>query len=63
MFIIMVGFFSGIMALPSSKVKKIADDILSLNDEILSVSLRDWSGNILAAKSRESFGKRFFWSQ
>ena len=48
------------MALLPGEAEKIAYDILSLNDEILSVSLRDWRGNFLAAKSRESFGKRFF---
>ncbi len=55
----MVGFFSCIMALPQSKVKKIADDILSSNEKILSISVIEWSGNILAVKSRESFRKRF----
>jgi hypothetical protein len=59
MFIIMVGFFSCIMVLPPSKVEKIADDILSSNEEIFSVSVIDWSGNILAVKSKESFRKRF----
>jgi hypothetical protein len=62
MFIIMVSFFLYViyMALiDSSKAEKIADDILSLNDKILSVSLRDWRGNFLAVKSRESFKERF----
>ncbi len=52
-------FLIYIMALNSRQAEKIADDILSLNDEILSVSLRDSRGNFLAAKSTESFGKRF----
>jgi hypothetical protein len=47
------------MALPLSKVEKIADDILSFNEEILSVSIIEWRGNILAVKSKESFRKRF----
>jgi hypothetical protein len=46
------------MALPLSKVEKIADDILSFNEEILSVSIIEWRGNILAVKSKESFRKR-----
>ncbi len=47
------------MALISSKAEKIADDVLSSNEEILSVSVIDWTGNILAVKSKESFKKRF----
>lgn len=34
--------------IPPSKAEKIADDILSLDDKILSVSIRDWSRNSLA---------------
>jgi hypothetical protein len=45
--------------IPPSKAEKIADDILSLDDKILSVSIRDWSGNSLAVKSREAFRQRF----
>jgi hypothetical protein len=48
------------MALVSSKAEKIVDAILSSNDEMLLISIRDWSGNILAVKYRESFTKRFF---
>ena len=42
------------------KAEKIVDAILSSNDKLLLVSIRDWSGNILAVKYRESFTKRFF---
>ena len=47
------------MALVSSKAEKIADAILSSNDKILLISIRDWNGNILAVKYREAFTKRF----
>jgi hypothetical protein len=43
----------------SSKAEKIANDILSSNDKILSVSIRDWTGNSLAVKSTEAFRQRF----
>jgi len=46
----------------SNKAEKIAQDILSLNDKkmtILSVSIRDWSGNSLAVKSTEAFRQLF----
>jgi hypothetical protein len=41
------------------KAEKIVDAILSSNDKILLVSIRGWSGNILAARSRDSFRERF----
>lgn len=47
------------MALVSSKAEKIVDSILSSNDEMLLISIRDWNGNILAVKYRDSFTKRF----
>ena len=47
------------MALVSSKAEKIVDSVLSSNDKILLISIRDWNGNILAVKYRESFTKRF----
>jgi hypothetical protein len=47
------------MALVSSKAEKIVDSILSSNDKLLLVSIRDWNGNILAVRYRESFTKRF----
>ncbi len=43
-----------------SRAEKIVDYILSSNDKILLVSIRGWSGNILAVKSRDSFRERFF---
>jgi hypothetical protein len=43
----------------SSTAEKISDDILSTNEEILALSIMDMRGNILAAKSKESFKKAF----
>jgi hypothetical protein len=43
----------------SSDAERISDDILSNNDEILSISIMDRRGNILAAKSKESFKQAF----
>ncbi len=43
----------------SSAAERISDDILSTNDEILSVSIIDMRGNILATKSREYFRQVF----
>ena len=40
-----------------NKAEKIVDGI---NDKILLVSIRGWSGNILTVKSRDSFTERFF---
>jgi hypothetical protein len=48
------------MVLVSDKAEKIVDAILSSDDRILLVSIRGWSGNILAAKARDSFRERFF---
>ncbi len=48
------------MVLVSDKAEKIVDAILSSNDKIMLVSIRGWSGNILAAKARDSFKERFF---
>jgi hypothetical protein len=48
------------MVLVPSKAEKIVDSILSSNDKILLVSIRGWSGNILAVKARDSFRERFF---
>lgn len=42
-----------------SEAERIAQDILSFTDEILSVSIIDKAGNILASKSRVSFMKKF----
>jgi hypothetical protein len=43
----------------SNAAENIADNILSTNDEILAISVIDKKGNILAAKSKESFKKAF----
>jgi hypothetical protein len=43
----------------SSEAERISDDILSANDEILAISIMDMKGNILAAKSKESFKEAF----
>lgn len=47
------------MIVTSSAAERIADDILSTNDEILAISVIDKKGNILAEKSKESFRKAF----
>jgi hypothetical protein len=47
------------MPVTSSAAERIVDDILSTNDEILAISIIDKKGNILAAKSKESFRKAF----
>jgi len=56
---VVVFFPVHVMRLAPSKAEKIVDDILSLDEKILSASVRDWSGHILAAKSKESFMKQF----
>jgi hypothetical protein len=43
----------------SGAAERVSDDILSTNDEILAISIMDMSGNILAAKSKESFKQAF----
>ncbi|MDQ3909834.1 MAG: hypothetical protein M3232_05455 [Thermoproteota archaeon] len=48
------------MVLVSDKAEKIVDAILSSNDKIMLVSIRGWSGNILAVKYRDSFREQFF---
>ena len=47
------------MTVSSSAAERVVDDILSSNPEILSAGVIDRSGNIIANKSRESFGNRF----
>jgi hypothetical protein len=47
------------MTVSSSEAERIADDILSFNEEILSAGVIDKSGNIVATKSSESFRKQF----
>jgi hypothetical protein len=47
------------MAVTPSEAERIADDISSSNDGILSTSVMDRNGNIIAAKSKESFKETF----
>jgi hypothetical protein len=47
------------MVVTSSAAERIADYVLSSNDEILAISIIDMKGNIIAAKSKESFKKAF----
>jgi hypothetical protein len=48
-----------VMAVSSNAAKRIVDDILLTSDEILAISVIDKKGNILAAKSKESFKEAF----
>jgi hypothetical protein len=47
------------MAVTSSTAERIAEDILSTNDEILAISIIDKKGNMLAGKSKEYFKNAF----
>jgi hypothetical protein len=47
------------MSVNKTSIQRIPDDILSSNDAILAISLIDMEGNILAAKSTDSFKDRF----
>jgi hypothetical protein len=47
------------MTVTSSDAERISDHILSNDDKILSISIMDMKGNVLAAKSREAFNKSF----
>ena len=47
------------MRIASSISEKIANEILTTNDDILSISIIDKKGNILAAISKESFKEDF----
>ncbi|HEX5977080.1 MAG TPA: hypothetical protein VFY68_07370, partial [Nitrososphaeraceae archaeon] len=47
------------MVVSSNAAKRIVDDILLTSDEILAISVIDKKGNILAAKSKESFKEAF----
>jgi hypothetical protein len=47
------------MTIASSNAERIVNDILSINDEILAISIIDMKGNVLAAKSKESFKEAF----
>jgi hypothetical protein len=48
-----------VVVISSSAAKRIVDEILFTSDEILAISVIDKKGNILAAKSKESFKKAF----
>jgi hypothetical protein len=48
-----------IVAINSTVAQRIAHDILSMNQEILSISIMDTKGNILAATSKDSFKEAF----
>ena len=47
------------VTISSGIAEKISDEILSSNEEILAISIMDISGNVLAAKSKESFKQAF----
>jgi hypothetical protein len=47
------------VAINSTVAQRIAHDILSMNQEILSISIMDTKGNILAAISKDSFKEAF----
>src|SRR5919201_5919867 len=47
------------VTISSGVAEKVSDDILSSNEEILAISIMDISGNVLAAKSKESFKQAF----
>src|SRR5919206_5052046 len=47
------------VTISSGVAEKVSDDILSSNEAILAISIMDISGNVLAAKSKESFKQAF----
>lgn len=47
------------MTAAHSNAERIVNDILSINDDILAISIIDMKGNILAAKSKQSFKEAF----
>jgi hypothetical protein len=47
------------VAINPTVAQRIAYDILSMNDEILAISIMDTKGNILAATSKDSFKEAF----
>jgi hypothetical protein len=57
----MINLFPSIykMLLFPNKAEEIVGAILYSNDKILLASIRGWSGNIIAVKSRDSFKERF----
>ena len=51
------------MVVTSSDAERIADNILSIHDEILGISIMDMRGNILATNSKETLRESFPASQ
>jgi hypothetical protein len=47
------------MAVNYSEAQRVIEDILSTDGKILAISIMDMRGNILAAKSKESFKEEF----
>ncbi len=47
------------MGVTSTNAERIAGDVLSMDDDILGISIMDMRGNILAANSKESFNEAF----
>jgi hypothetical protein len=47
------------VAINSTVAQRIAHDILSINQEILAISIMDTKGNILAATSKDSFKEAY----
>ncbi len=47
------------MSVNSTVAQRIAYDILSMNDEILAISIMDMRGNVLTATSKDSFKEAF----
>jgi hypothetical protein len=52
-------FLIHVMALTHRQAEQIVDDVLSTDDKVLAISIMDRRGNILAAKSKESFKQAF----
>ena len=47
------------MGISSDDAEKIVNDVLSINEDILAISIMDMGGTPLAAKSKESFKEAF----
>ena len=47
------------VTISSGVAEEISEELLSSNEEILAISIMDISGNVLAAKSKESFKQAF----
>jgi hypothetical protein len=57
--LLIVVYVINMVIITSSAADRISSDILSANNEVLSISIMDIKGNILAAKSKESFKQAF----